>query len=96
MKDTERKMAAELMELSLEVIDKTEAHVSFDVSDYGPFICIGVMEKGFRKGGTYEGWFMISHAVDELTEKMQSEDYEKAKRYLEGLLQKAEEAAGAA
>lgn len=92
MKDTERKMAAELMELSLEVIDKTEAHVSFNVSDYGSFICIGVMEKGFQKGGTYEGWFTIPHAVDELTEKMQSEEYGQAKKYLESLLQKAEKA----
>lgn len=95
MKEKERRMAAELMGLSLEIMEKTGAHISFDLSNYGPIICIGVMEKGFQKGGDYEGWFTIPADVDDITKKIQDEEYMKAKSYLNGLLLREKEAGAA-
>lgn len=51
MKAAERKMAEELMALTLEAIEKTGSYVSFQISDYGPFIHICAMENGFQEKG---------------------------------------------
>ena len=95
MKAKEKKMVEELLELSLKVMERTRAHISFEVSNYGPYICIGVMENGFQVDGVYEGWFTIAFGTDELTEKMQEEEYEQAKHYLEDLLQRKKKAGAA-
>lgn len=90
MKAAERKMAEELMALTLEAIEKTGSYISFQISDYGPFIHICSMENGFRENGDFDGWFTIPYSVDEITQEMQEEAYAQAKNYLENLIRKAE------
>ena len=90
MKAAERKMAEELMALTLEAIEKTGSYVSFQISDYGSFIHICVMENGFQENGDFDGWFRIPYSVDKVNQEMQEEAYTQAKSYLENLIQKAE------
>lgn len=63
MKAAERKMAEELMTLTLEAIEKTGSYVSFQISDYGSFIHICAMENGFQENGNFDGWFTIPYSV---------------------------------
>lgn len=93
MKAAERKMVMELMELSLDVIEKTKAYVNFSTSNHGALVYIEVMENGFHKEGSYDGWFFIVSSEDEVSEGMQAGEYLRAKKYLESLLKKSEEAA---
>ena len=90
MKAAERKMAEELMTLTLEAIEKTGSHVSFQISEYGPFIHICAMENGFQESGDFDGWFTIPYSVDKVSQEMQEEAYTQAKSYLENLIRKAE------
>lgn len=55
MKEMERAMAAELLELSLRVMNETDHYISMSVNNYGSFISVYVMENGFRKGGDFDG-----------------------------------------
>lgn len=90
MKAAEREMAGELMALTLEAIEKTGSYVSFQISDYGPFIHICAMENGFQENGDFDGWFTIPYSVDKVSQEMQEEAYTLAKSYLENLIRKAE------
>ena len=78
------------MNLALEVIDKTESYIHFQIDEHGYFIHICVMENGFRCDRDYDGWFTIPYSVDKITQEMQEEGYEQAKSYLEDLIRKAE------
>lgn len=89
MKASERKMAEELMALALEAIEKTGSYISFQISDYGPFIHICTMENGFQEHGSFDGWFTIPYSVDKTTQEMQGEGYAQAKSHLENLIRKA-------
>lgn len=79
MKAEKRKMAEELMALTLEAIEKTGSYISFQISDYGPFIHI-----------CSDGWFTIPYSVDKITQEMHEEAYTQAKSHLENLIRKAE------
>lgn len=93
MKEMEREMAEELLELSLRVMNETDHYISMNVNSYGSFISIYVMKNGFQKGGDFDGAFYISQIKDGIGGNYGVEEFKKAKRYLNKLLGEKEKGA---
>ena len=93
MKEMERVMAAELLELSLRVMNETDHYISMSVNNYGSFISVYVMENGFQKGGDFDGAFYISPITEGIGGNYGDEEFEKAKKYLNKLLREKKKGA---
>lgn len=77
----------ELFDLSLEAQKKTDAYVSFDMTNNGPLACsVLIMDNGFESGKRSDGLYLV------VPDDGMVSDYEKAADHLKRLIRESDKA----
>ena len=84
MQKETKQFIRELLELAFDAMDKTDACVSVDVSNYGIPACVHIMNDGFDFKKEYDGVYYLGLG------DCQEKEFQDAKRHLESLLNKKE------
>ena len=80
-------MVKELFELSLEAQKKTDAYVSFDMTNNGPLACsVLIMDNGFESGKRSDGLYLV------VPDDGMVSDHEKAVDHLKRLIRESDKA----
>lgn len=84
MQEEIKQHVREILDLAFDVMDKTEAVVSLNVSNYGPLAHIYIMNDGFDSEKGFDGTYYIGMG------RHPEKEFQEAKGHLESLLNKKE------